>query len=459
MKRYLFILLALIVIGPMKARAATSSGNYRIPYTDNIDVQCLQDATTHFFPNRVEIKGIDIAVTNYAIRAAAAGTVRRIRDAVGGTNYVWIQHSNGEWSGYFYLRAGSIIGANVQPGDSVTNGQFLGFEGSVGSPLGPRMRFEIGVPTDPSDPIVATTGMIKGESRIPIVCNIPGNQFVKNGQYTATDCVSMEFSHGVYRLPYSNTVHVNLSFDHLTHMPPKTRLDMSGVGGNFDAYPIAASAAGTIMAIMDTNTITCTSNDSCSDYNNYVWIRHDNGEWTKYSHFVTGTVRGKANLVVGQHVEAGRYLGDEGQVGFAFGIHCHFEVAVPYNGHLYTNAFQPDLTNAFGIKGGFINGIRRIPLFCNIPGNVGYAGNVYTAGSCLGGACVNDITLPAQFIRGTDAHIAANTVDTGGNSVGVDTYASLALYAGNKVTLRPGFHAGFNSYVRAAVQPCINTSP
>jgi hypothetical protein len=28
---------------------------------------------------------------------------------------------------------------------------------------------------------------------------------------------------------------------------------------------------------------------SCSSCNNYVWIEHPNGEWTKYTHFITNS--------------------------------------------------------------------------------------------------------------------------------------------------------------------------
>ena len=94
----------------------------------------------------------------------------------------------------------------------------------------------------------------------------------------------------------------------------------------------------------------------------------------------------------------------------------------------------------------------------DLGGTAGGGGGTYpiVAGPCSGDPCVNDIVLPAKIIRGTEAHIAANTVDTGNNNISLDTYASLALYAGNKVTLRPGFKALSKSYLRAAIQPCFN---
>jgi murein DD-endopeptidase MepM/ murein hydrolase activator NlpD len=184
-------------------------------------------------------------------------------------------------------------------------------------------------------------------------------------------------------------------------------------------------------------------------WNNYVWIRHANGEWTKYTHFVTGTVRGKAGLSIGTNVVAGQYLGDEGRVGAATTNHLHFEVGVPDNPNNINLAIDIP-------SGGFINGKNRIPLFCGVPGNILYEDAVAVAGNCGGGSCIDDVIVPARTLRTTGAYVADNTVDTGNNSISVDTYASLALLAGNKVTLRPGFHALSGSYVRAALQPCFN---
>jgi len=446
MKRiYLIFLLGFLAGVANSPAQPITSGNYRIPYADGLLLTALVDHVTHSLSNRVDLQGIDPSTSNYVIVAVADGWIRRIRDGFGGVNYVWIEHPNGEWSGYFYMRAGSVqLGFNLSQGDFVTNGQPIGVEGTVGSPGGSsRLRFEVGVPDDANDPIGAS-GLLKGENRLPVICNTPDNDLRVGNPYTAAPCVAQEFSYGVYRLPYTNGVHVFFNRDHLTHAPSKTRLDLNGIG-NPGNYAIVAAASGIIMRIVDGNTVTnCTGSNGCAGFNNYVWIAHANGEWTKYTHFRTGSVRNRANLTEGQYVTAGTYLGDEGAVGFAFGQHLHFEVGFPFN----TN-------NAIQVDGGFLtNGVNRIPLFCDVPGNIGYQGDDFWAGPCSGGGCTASILLPGGTIRGTKAYIAGETVDSNNSVMRVDTYGSLALMAGNKITLRPGFSASSSSYVHASLRPC-----
>ena len=70
-------------------------------------------------------------------------------------------------------------------------------------------------------------------------------------------------------------------------------------------------------------------------------------------------------------VEAGAYLGDEGDVGCATGRHLHFEVALP-----------DDRADPIVRAGGFIKGRNLVPRFCRVPGEVLVAGTVYVAGPC-----------------------------------------------------------------------------
>jgi len=49
-------------------------------------------------------------------------------------------------------------------------------------------------------------------------------------------------------------------------------------------------------------------------------------------------------------------------------------------------------------------------------------------------------------------------LDSNNAAIRVDTYGSLALMAGEKITLRPGFRAAFDSYMRASIRPC-NSPP
>jgi hypothetical protein len=165
-------------------------------------------------------------------------------------------------------------------------------------------------------------------------------------------------SDNTYQIPYADGTDVRVNGDRLTHSPPD-RVDLKG-DGVFNL--IVAARAGTIEIIVD-------SNSEPTSNNNYVWISHGNGEWSKYTHFVTDSVT-DAGRFEGEDVSAGTLLGLEGDVGQATGVHLHFEIAVPYD--------PSDPVNA----GGFIKGENRDPVICGIPGNTLVAGQTYEAGPC-----------------------------------------------------------------------------
>lgn len=181
-------------------------------------------------------------------------------------------------------------------------------------------------------------------------------------------------SSGVYRIPFTSGTQVHVTNDHTKHSPPG-RIDMSGKGNASGEYKIVAAADGRIKYIEDSFSAQVqndddekTPNKPCT--NNYVWIEHANGEWTKYSHMQKDSSTAKAKLKVGQFVKAGTYLGDEGKVGCAGGDHLHFEVGVPR------------ATDPIDIVGGFLkdNGEskrNRIPRICGISGGIFKSGEDY----------------------------------------------------------------------------------
>ena len=185
-----------------------------------------------------------------------------------------------------------------------------------------------------------------------------------------------EKSKGVYRIPYENGTTVKVTRDHTKHTPVG-RLDMVGTGAAGGEYKVVAAADGTVRFIEDSFSAQVqnddddeTPNKPCT--NNYVWIEHANGEWTKYSHMQKDSSTKKAKLKVGQFVKAGTYLGDEGKVGCASGDHLHFEVGVPR------------ATNPVSEVGGFLadnSGSKRnrVPRVCNISGGIFQSGESYKA--------------------------------------------------------------------------------
>ena len=176
-------------------------------------------------------------------------------------------------------------------------------------------------------------------------------------------------SKGVYRIPFANGTTVKVSRDFLTHTP-LGRIDMSGTGGS--EFKIVAAADGTIRFVVDSFSEQIDSGSGKPCTNNYVWIEHANGEWTKYSHMQKDSSTSKAKIKVGQKVKAGTYLGDEGKVGCAGGDHLHFEVGVPR------------ATDPIATVGGFLNDNsgskrNRVPRICGISGGIFVAGQSYEA--------------------------------------------------------------------------------
>ncbi len=183
---------------------------------------------------------------------------------------------------------------------------------------------------------------------------------------------STPWSSGKYRLPFAGGTEVKVFDDFLTHRPIG-RVDLFALGGH-PPYRVVAAAPGRIAAIQDGFGEQQSGRAAKDCHNNYVWIAHPNGEWTKYSHLAQGTVRDKAGLKVGDRVEAGRYLGDEGAVGCAMLNHVHFEVAVP-------RAVSPIDAGGFLLDND--GGAReRNPVFCGVPGGSATKDAIYTAVSC-----------------------------------------------------------------------------
>lgn len=177
---------------------------------------------------------------------------------------------------------------------------------------------------------------------------------------------------GLYRLPFADGTQVKVFDDFLTHRPVG-RVDLYGIGGT-EPYRVVAAAAGRIAAIQDGYSEQQSGRAAKDCHNNYVWIAHDDGEWTNYSHLAHGSVTGKAGLKVGDRVQAGQYLGDEDAIGCAMLKHVHFEVAIPDPADpIDSGGFLTD--NTGGKR-------ERDPRFCGVPGSFASKDAVYSATAC-----------------------------------------------------------------------------
>jgi murein DD-endopeptidase MepM/ murein hydrolase activator NlpD len=100
------------------------------------------DGTRHFHT------GVDVrAAAGTPILAAAGGVVKHAGERGGYGNAVEIDHGNGLSTLYAHASA-----LSVQPGDTIDEGQALGFVGQTGKATGPHLHFEVRVQGKPVDP-------------------------------------------------------------------------------------------------------------------------------------------------------------------------------------------------------------------------------------------------------------------------------------------------------------------
>lgn len=232
-------------------------------------------------------------------------------------------------------------------------------------------------------------------------------------------------SNGIYRIPFVDGTAMKVNQDHLTHSPTG-RIDLGAAGG---APRIAAAADGRVEGIVDTNSARQDSGDGVTCNNNYIWLSHANGEWTKYTHMKKGSISGKAGLAVGNSVKAGQYLGDYGEVGCASGPHLHFEVAVP-----------PSAPPFFSPVGGFITGgnaRNRNPRICGTKTGFFVKGESYTA-------------------RAVPGMLPSGRPEVARHGLPIDDFQCLfdqASRAGYEPVVLDMFDSGGNTYVNAVFRP------
>lgn len=93
--------------------------------------------------------GIDIGAASGAVIVAAdSGTVSVATYSSSYGNYVMIYHSSGEYTLYAHMSS-----LTVSAGDSVTQGDTIGYAGSTGWATGPHLHFEIRVNGSTVDPL------------------------------------------------------------------------------------------------------------------------------------------------------------------------------------------------------------------------------------------------------------------------------------------------------------------
>ncbi|KQZ82327.1 hypothetical protein ASD56_15820 [Microbacterium sp. Root166] len=150
-------------------------------------------------------------------------------------------------------------------------------------------------------------------------------------------------SAGTYRVPFANGTAVSV-----TAGPHEHRVAYDLDGG--DDAEVVAAASGWVRALVDDRAAPLRAADGPNE--NFVWIEHPNGEYTRYSRLAAGTVA--ATWREGDWIDAGEVIGRQGAG------HIHWEVAVP------DDRDEPVEWDQRGMIAGDAD--RVLPRLCDLPG-------------------------------------------------------------------------------------------
>jgi murein DD-endopeptidase MepM/ murein hydrolase activator NlpD len=106
---------------------------------------------THFDDNQYALDfDLDIGTEVYAARSGVVVEVKEDSNTGGPgaqygryANYILIMHDDGTFGNYVHLRQN---GAEVEPGQEVEAGEFIGYSGNTGRSSGPHLHFDVRVP-------------------------------------------------------------------------------------------------------------------------------------------------------------------------------------------------------------------------------------------------------------------------------------------------------------------------
>ena len=179
-----------------------SHRSYRLPYANGTHVKVFEDITTHTPRGRMDFYATG-GTRLHRVVAAAAGRVVAIQDGYREqqsarpagqchNNYVWIAHSNGEWTNYSHVAYHSVTRkARLKVGDEVKAGQYIADEDEVGCAMFKHLHFEVATP-DPHQPLDSGGFLTDNENgkreRNPRFCGVPDRVAIKGQSYIARAC-------------------------------------------------------------------------------------------------------------------------------------------------------------------------------------------------------------------------------------------------------------------------------
>jgi hypothetical protein len=188
---------------------------------------------------------------------------------------------------------------------------------------------------------------------------------------------------------------------------------------------------------------TCLGGADGEGPNNYVWIRHGNSEWTKYTHFRTNSVIVNVN----DDVVAGQKLGVEGDVGVASGQHVHFEVAEIED--ISAIGAQGWLNDNDGVAS--VNMFNRVPTFCEH--GLLTQGDQFTVVKCSD-TCGQPTESLAGVITSGNSPRFVQATDEVTSDANIQPGGGVTLRSEGRVRLLPGFRAAGGSDFAAMIRDC-----
>ena len=209
---------------------------------------------------------------------------------------------------------------------------------------------------------------------------------------------------------------------------------MRGIEGLVPPLPCVATGAPAAA--------TCTAGADGDGPNNYIWIEHENREWTKYTHMPLNG----AQVSEGDAVDAGEVIATQGDVGIATGPHLHFHIAALDSvSDIGGTGFAVDDDGVAGI-----NWRHRVPVFCQL--GLLADEEIVTAVACddlcsavnrVVNVVINNST--ARLIQVSNQITTTATIEPG---------SGFSARAGQRIVIQPGFHADGGSFFAATIGGC-----
>lgn len=123
------------------------SSKYNLPLNSDASFRLSQGNCDPFSHHGEQRYAYDFSVdTGSPVIAARKGVVYKTKESIKNGhgshsgNYIYIQHDDGTIAAYFHLKHNGVI---VSPGDSVMQGDHIGYSGNTGNSTGEHLHFVV----------------------------------------------------------------------------------------------------------------------------------------------------------------------------------------------------------------------------------------------------------------------------------------------------------------------------